>query len=103
MTIDKYETITQGKEEIEKLKHDDAIDALRPAFDEPLLLNKGQPIPSEKWEKAFKKQTPINEGITLKELMDYATFHDKHIGIDIFPDGQIGIDIGKTKGCDDGR
>ena len=41
------------------------------------LLKKA--VDADKWDEAFKNPTPINESMTLGEVIQYAKFHEKKI------------------------
>ena len=45
-----------------------------------------QAVDAEKWDAAMKAATPINENMTLGEMIQYARFHEKRILLTVDPD-----------------
>ena len=58
------------------------------------LLKKA--VDADKWDEAFKNPTPINENMTLGEVIQYAKFHEKMVTLIASPDG-VYFNVGEVK------
>ena len=63
------------------------------------LLKKA--VDADKWDEAFKNPTPINENMTLGEVIQYAKFHETRIMLTADPES-VNFSVYAYEGDSDG-